>query len=240
MFGSICYHVNTFHLLCAHVCLISCDRGRIFRPLCDRANYFCYGRENILCHLRVFLMAHASQNCDHLNNFHPLYVRVCDRSYDLYFTRFNHLRFYVHVFHVNIFHLLCVHACDRAYDRVYDRAYDRAYDRVYDRACVHENTFPPLYVHACVSELTLSQLIQLLVKLDDRYHLFHSPTNLYGYYAANYQRVNGNALPHLNENDHHRDRDHDRGDDGHVHVNDHDRDDLHHLSDSDHLLCEVP
>ena len=37
MFGSFCYHVNTFHLLCAHDCLISCDRGRIFRPLSDRA-----------------------------------------------------------------------------------------------------------------------------------------------------------------------------------------------------------
>ena len=225
--------MNTFHLLCAYDCLISCDRGRIFRPLCDRANYFCYGRENILCHLRVFVSAHASQNCDHLNNFHPLYVHVCDRAYDLFFTRFNHLRFYVHAYvHVNIFHLLCVHACDRAYDR--------AYDRVYDRACVHENNFPPLYVHACVSERTLCQLIQLLVKLDHRSHFFHSPTNLCDYYAANYQRVNGNDLPHLNENDHHRVRDHDRGDGGYVHVNDHDRDDLHHLSDSDHLLCEVP
>jgi len=220
--------VSTFHLLCAHDCLISCDRGRIFRPLCDRANYFCYGRENILCHLRVFVSAHASQNCDNLNNFHPLYVRVCDRAYDLFFTRSNHLRFYVHAYvHVNIFHLLCVHACDRAYDRVYDRA------------CVHENNFPPLYVHAYVSERTLCQLIQLLVKLNDRSHFFHSPTNLFDYYAANYQRVNGNDLPHLNENDPHRVRDHDRGDDGHVHVNDHDRDDLHHLSDSVHLLCEV-
>ena len=48
---------------------------------------------------------------------------------------------HVHAYvHVNIFHLLCVHACDRAYDQVYDRVYDRAF--------FYENNFPPLYVHA--------------------------------------------------------------------------------------------